>query len=457
MKILFVSESVWEEGVVYDLHILAESLSLRGHKVYALDPGQPTSKDNTPEAFKKVARVFENTNVNLRSPMLPTSWEHENIIKLRKFNKTRKVLKAIKLHKVVKLSRMIKAIKDLFLKNGRYRILAEELEGLVSTIGIDVIVLYSAVRIGRQTVEIAKKHKIPVIFRNVDMLHELWPSAIERFIAKQSEKHVYRRVNQLCALTPTYADYLVKLRAKKDNIDLLLFPIDTAVFRPYIDTSLLRQKWAISEKDEVLVFMGSLYPFGGLIEFLYEAVGLMTEMPKIKILIVGDGVIKDELNAIAIKFNLKDRVIITGYEPFNLMPIYINLSTICFNVFPTNKRTKDIFSAKILQYLACGKTTVSTAMPGLTTLLPETSTGIVYALSIKELVQKIKVLIQQKNRREALEHMGRSYVEKQHHQDMVVTQFERLLHTMVEPKKLSSQPQNSIHQLASVCSSEIGK
>lgn len=407
MKILFVSESVWQVGVVYDVHVLAEGLSLLGHEVYAIDPGQRIEKsfENSSELFQKTSRALPNARVYLRSATLPylsPSWRSR-----------------------FKSHRIINHIE-------RYKILYKELEEILISCKIDIIVLYSAVRLGIQTVRLAKKYRIPVIFRNIDMLHKLWPTRIERLLAKWHERYVYSRVTKLCALTPKYAEYLIHLGAKKSKVSLLLFPINTEMFNSRIDASALKEKWKILSTDKVAVFVGTLYKFGGMLDFLHNVPEFIEQVPNLKILIVGDGPIRHKLEQTIEKLKLKNHVVITGYEPFDLMPHYINLAAICFNIFPINKTTKNIFSAKIVQYLACGKPTVSSALPGITTLIPGQSAGVIYTKSTKELTVKMVGLLQNEEARILLGLSGQNYVKNNHEQNKVISQFEKILEQTLE-------------------------
>ena len=136
MKILFISESVWTAGVVYDLHVLAEGLSLIGHEVYALDPGVQTEEPhNTVPAneIQKVSRVFPEASVKLLCPNIPKP-------PLNFFN--------------LDDSRTIRRLY-------RYFKIAFEIKKFLREVKIDIIVLYSAVRSGRQAAKIANKFKIP--------------------------------------------------------------------------------------------------------------------------------------------------------------------------------------------------------------------------------------------------------------------------------------------------------
>src|SRR4030065_883171 len=139
MNILFVSESIWMEGVVYDLHILAEGLSLLGHKVYAIDPGEQSEKQHDsdlPCEFQKVSRTHPEACVYLKSPRFKKPY-------------------------LGKFSIKIPGKKYIY----RFRKIYSEIEKVLRDEKIDIIVLYSVARSGVQTVRLAKKYDIPVVFR----------------------------------------------------------------------------------------------------------------------------------------------------------------------------------------------------------------------------------------------------------------------------------------------------
>lgn len=401
MRILFVSESLWMEGVVYDLHIVAEGLSLLGHKVFAIDPGCYCDE---PSPTRVVHRVFPEARVELRSP-------HSPALSLGNLSLD-----------TIPAARRLYAAYRRYLEIGRY--LDDE--------KIDIIVLYSAARSGIQTVRLAKKRKIPVVFRNVDILYNLWPTPFLRTIIKQIEKYIYRRMDMLLALTPKYAEYLIKFGADRSKVDLLLSPIDIQQFHPFVDCSEVCRRWGIDDDDQVIVFIGTLYEFGGLIEFTRELPSILKEVSRVKFLIVGDGPIRPALQKVIAELKLEERVIITGYQPYSDMPKYVTAATVCLNVFPINKRTEDIFSNKIIQYLSCGKSTVSTALPGITTLLDSESCGVVYSDTIEGLARELVDLLKSPARRKHLEQVGRIYVERAHSHTKVSVRFEEALRKVLK-------------------------
>jgi glycosyltransferase involved in cell wall biosynthesis len=403
MNILFVSEYDWLESVVFDLHMLSEGLSLLGHQVYAIDRewGIGSRFRFRTREIKDVARAFPEGRVLLRRPgfmnfpglgLLSTAlthyWEIKKIIRERK---------------------------------------------------IDVIVLYAVLVSGLQSVYLAKKLNIPIVFRCLDIVHNLRPSPIARMATRILERRVYSKVDSVLAISPGYSEYVKSMGAPGSKVRLLLFPIDTGSFGPAVDCSGIRQKWGLNEKDQIVIFVGVLYEFSGLSDFIRQFPDVIRQVPEAKLLIVGDGPLRPELERIIAELGLKERIIITGYQPFETMPQYINTAAICINPFPITDLTKYIFSGKIIQYLACGKATIATPVPGMTTLIPGESCGVIYADSAAGMAREVVQLLKSSERKQQLGQAGLDYVQRAHDAEKVTRQLEAFLEEVIKEKRDTSR------------------
>lgn len=409
MNVLFVCEYEWFKSVVFDIHVLSEGLSLLGHQVYAIDYEWD---DKSQVRFKTVEvrgaiRVYPEARVILRRP---------GFVRIR--------LRRPAFAKLLLLE-YLSTVLTHYLEIGK----------VLQDRHIDVIVLYSVLTNGLPAVRWARKFGIPVVFRNIDMLHKLSPNPMKRLATKFFEKRVYPKMDAVLALTPKYAEYLKHLGADESKVRLLLFPIDTKLFHPGIDCSEIRQRWGLTEKDQVIVLVGTLYRFSGLNEFIRQFQGITQQLPEAKLLIVGDGPLRLEMERTIAELGLEGRVIITGYQAFQTMPQYINLAMVCINVYPITSVTKDLFSAKIIQYLACGKSTVSTSLPGITTLIRGESCGVVYVDSVASMVIEVVHLLKSPERREQLGQAGLDYVMQEHSYEKIVPQFETILEEVVREKR----------------------
>lgn len=75
MNILFVHEVDWLKKVVLDFHLLAESLALRGHRVFAVDYEDTWQREGPFDFWRLktrevegVSRAFAGASVSLRRP-----------------------------------------------------------------------------------------------------------------------------------------------------------------------------------------------------------------------------------------------------------------------------------------------------------------------------------------------------------------------------------------------------
>jgi glycosyltransferase involved in cell wall biosynthesis len=411
MKVLFLTDDDLTKSVVYDIHIMAEGLSHLGHDIFVVDChwAQPAFFKTTEE---RMARVYPESKVRLfRYSMLtfPIFAESSSVF-ISKFLYA--FLSCYRLaHKVIKEN------------------------------DIDVIVLYSVVNSGLSATHLGKKFKIPVVFRNIDMLYRLNTTPTIRKAVAFFEKKVYSRADKLLALTPKYGEYLVHMGGRESSVELLPFPVD--VPDPGALPSRLGdkfpdacQRW-LDEKREIIVFIGHMYNFSGLREFVRELPEVVKQVPDARLLLVGDGPIRSELETIVSELNLEEHVLITGLQPFNTMPKYISMAAVCINAYPISGDMKDLFAAKVIQYLACGKPTVSSALPGMTSMLPGESCGVVYVDDALAMAREVTLLLKSPERREQLGLVGLDYVREVHSQDRVVLQLERALIETIERAKVS--------------------
>lgn len=403
MNILFIHEVDWRKKVVFEIHNLAELLSILGHKVYAIDYEDTWSKNGafdlgTPKTreFDDVCRALPEASVSLRRPGFI---------------------------KIPGLSRLSAGFTH-------YR----EIQKTIKEKNIDVIMLYSVPTNGLQSIYLAKKFHIPVVFRSIDVVNQLVSYPMLRPATKILEKKVYSRVDEILAITPHHLQYVISMSAPESKVKLLLLPIDTNLFHPSVNCSEVRQKWGFSEKDQVIVFVGTLFEFSGLDGFIHQFPRIAEQVPEAKLLIVGDGPQRSKLEGIIAKLGLQKQVTITGFEPYQTMPQYISLATVCINPFLVTDATEDIFPGKIIQYIACGKATVATPSLGIKSLLSDKSCGVVYANGTDDMVREIVSLLKSVEYRQQLERAGLKYVKQKHDHMAIAHQLEANLEDVIKEK-----------------------
>jgi glycosyltransferase involved in cell wall biosynthesis len=404
MNVLFIHEVDWLNKVVFDIHTLAEALSLRGHQVYAIDYENTWKRNNLCDLGTLKTRTFSNV-----SRALPGS---------------KVTLIRPGFLKIGGISRITAAVTSYF-----------TIRKTVKSNKIDAIILYSVPTSGLQAISAAKKYRIPVIFRAIDVLNRLVAYPPLRRPTRMLEKKVYPQADMILSLSPALSRYVEQLGAKKEKIKELLIPVDTNIFHPMPPPQELRKKWGFKPGDKVVLFIGTLFDFTGLDTVIPGFAGVIKEIPEARLLIVGDGPQRPKLENIIKETGLGGKVTITGFQPYNTMPQYIALAEVCFNSFMMTDATRDIFPGKLVQYLACAKPVVSTPLPGVTAITPGEEQGMVFAIDAEEITKKIIVLLKDKAYRERLGQNGLEYAVKYHSLAAITGQLESSLQEAVNKKK----------------------
>lgn len=402
MNLLFVHEMDWLKKVVFEMHDLPEMFS-KNHNVFAIDYEDLWKKDNffdigtiKTKEFKPRERAHKGANVILRRP---------GMIKLPIFSR----LSAIFTHYF-------------------------EIERIIKEEKINAIVLYSVPTNGLQCLFLAKKYNIPVIYRSIDVLHQLIDNWFLSKVTYSLEKIVYKYVDKIIVLTPKLLDYVVEMGANNSKVELLLIGVDTTKFHSVIDSTALRKNIGISENDKVIIFMGTLFDFSRMDQYIEQFPNILRVIPEAKLLIVGGGDLLEKLRKLVVDRGLQGKVILTGFQPYDMMPQYINIADVCINPFQINGITKDVLPNKILQYLACGKPVISTPLPGLLSVIPDEKYGIVYSTDIPEMIQATIDLLKSKDRLIQLGQNASIYIKKHHDLNEVVIRLEEIISKMVEEK-----------------------
>ena len=404
MNILFVHEVDWLKKVVFELQSLAELMSLRGHRAYAIDyenlwgsNGHFSLGSLKTKEYSGVSRAFAGASVDLKRPGFI---------------------------RISGLSRLSAAFTH-------YR----EIQKTIKEKNIDVIILYGVPTNGLQTTYLAGKFNIPVVFRSIDILSQLTPYSVLRPATRFFERMVYPRVDMILALTPDLARYVVNMGARESRVHVLPMLVDTDLFHPSVNSRELRQELGLDESDRIIVFIGTLYDFSGLDVLIRHFPEIIKQVPGAKLLIVGDGPQRHTLEGIIGKLGLQKQVIITGFQPYKTVPGYVNMAEICINPFLITDTTRDIFPSKVVQYLACGKPVIATPLPGMIAVTPGEEQGILYTDNTDDIWNRIVSLLQSDQQRQRLGLAGLDYVRRVHSHEKVAVQLETRLDEAIGEKR----------------------
>ncbi len=257
----------------------------------------------------------------------------------------------------------------------------------------------------------------PVIF---DM-HEDYPSMIEATISefppiarpflilasnffRLEEKLAVKLADKIITIVEEEADRLRRMGVPWRKIEVIynvemLDEIEELVKklgnrgRP----SFLRDKFIIS-------YVGGFEVHRGL-ETLIKAMSfILRNIKNAHLLLVGDGVIKDELINLCKKLGLEEFVTFTGWVRFEEAMYYILISDVCVIPYDKTKLTEKSFPHKLAQYMAMGKPVVVSDCRSLKRIIKSAKCGLVFkAGDPRDLAEKIVQLWRDQELRTLLE------------------------------------------------------
>jgi len=142
----------------------------------------------------------------------------------------------------------------------------------------------------------------------------------------------------------------------------------------------------------MLIFVGWQYPFSGLRELLGGFARRGSDVPWLRLVMVGGGELYGELQRIRSASGLERQVIMTGQRPVDEVGALIEGAD--FGLLPAyrNETMEHLVPTKVVEYMEHGKAVVATRLPGLEAefgALP----GILYIDRPEETIDRIKGLV----------------------------------------------------------------
>ncbi len=376
LKILVIQETNWVKRGPHQSHHLLERLSARGHKIRVIDFELDWYKQRGNKHLLSKRKVIH---------AVPKVVAKGRIIVIRpSFIRIRGLdLISIGFTQFLEIIRQIKSFKP------------------------DIVVSFGIV-CGFSASYICRFYSIPFCEYWIDVLHELIPISIFKPLGLSIEKKTIRKSDLFIAINDRLLDY--GKRYNPSRYALIRAGVDLDKFK---ENSFIRKRkrkqLEIENLEIVLFYMGFLYNFSGLDEVIKSINKEQNKRSKIKLVIVGEGDQKKQLEDIIGKYKLKNKVLMLGWQPYEEIPALISSADICLLPAHNNRVMRDIVPIKMYEYLALGKPVIATPLPG---VIKEfgTNSGVIYAKNPEMVIKKCISFIDS-NQKEIVGIKGRKFIE----------------------------------------------
>ncbi len=295
----------------------------------------------------------------------------------------------------------------------------------------DIVHIQEPVSLGVSALILSKFYHIPT----VGMLH-FTPEQVAGsfpgkpvFIVKPAVeayiRFIYNKYTAIAVPTQTFVDFLRSVGVTK-SIEIVSNGVDTNRFHQGDANLKLRQKYGISENDVVFFFLGRL-------DGDKNAETLVSAMPytddNVKLVIVGNGILKDRLHKLAESLNISGKIIWEEHISDAEMPDFYHLADVFTIVSPF-----EVQSIVTLQALASGLPVICANRGALPELCHNGKNGfLVDAYDAKALAEKMNILAKDRPMRVELGKESRE-ISLAHHKPDVLHKMELLYERVIAQK-----------------------
>ena len=203
----------------------------------------------------------------------------------------------------------------------------------------------------------AKLAGAPIIIaneHNVDSWKSSWQLILDRWLAVCSDK--------IIAVSEAVKNfYIESANIPDDKFEIIYNGVDLDFWQKNIPSQKIiaekRTKLGLLQDDKVVAVIGRLHPQKGHEYLLRAAKKIIPGMRNLKFLIVGDGPMKESLESLLERLDIKENVVFTGKRNDIKDMLYISDFSVVSSI-------REGFSNVVLESMACGKPVVATDVGG---------------------------------------------------------------------------------------------
>ena len=193
-------------------------------------------------------------------------------------------------------------------------------------------------------------------------------------LSRWLEAFLYAMADRILVNSPAYVDYMKGKNVSGEKISFIPYGTDVDMFNPGLTGDSFRKRYNLQDQF-VILYAGALGQAND-IQTLLRAASRLKEVKNIRILILGDGKERKNLEVEADRLGLEN-VIFAGTIPKKEMPQAVAAADVCLAILQDVPMFRTTYPNKVFDYMASGKATIL-VIDGVIREVIETSGGGVY-------------------------------------------------------------------------------
>ena len=215
------------------------------------------------------------------------------------------------------------------------------------------------------------------------------------------------------------------IEPKKDIVTIYNF-IDENKYIP-VDPGTLKSDFGIKLDEKVIIHISNFREVKRIPDIIESFRGVLKEIDA-KLLLVGDGPEKVEMEALVIELGIQDQVIFTGKR--DDLPELLAISDVMFHL-----SEKEAFGLVLLEALACGLPSVATDVGGIPEVIEDGVNGFLVPVGdTNAATQKAVLLLKDEGLHATFRKNGLATAADKFHSSTIVDQYEKLYYEVAGNK-----------------------
>jgi len=218
----------------------------------------------------------------------------------------------------------------------------------------------------------------------------------------------------------------------EEKVKLIVHGVDLRVFYPIENNEEFKKELRIPQNYQVVISTRNLEPVYDVDTLIKAIPYVIDECPNTFFLIVGDGILRRQLEELACKLGVAKNVRFVGSVSNREMPKFLGSSDVFVSTSLSDTR-----SVSLLEAMACGLPVVVTDLEGNRECVREGVNGFLFSKGdFKALAEKIIYLLRDEDTSRRFGVINRRYVEKEGSYEKEMKKMEKLYKELVEAYRI---------------------
>lgn len=243
------------------------------------------------------------------------------------------------------------------------------------------------------------------------------------------KKFVLQNIDKLTVVSNAIKDEVLKIGYHKE-VYVYSMGVDTIFFHPSKKEHQIKEKYNI--KGDLLLFVGRFAANKGAKYLLKSLPAVLNEFPLIKLILVGSGILEDELVRLAKELNIENNVFFVGPIVHTKLPSYFASADLFIGPsIVTKDGASEGFGLVFAEAMSCGSVVVATDLPAIADIIKDNETGfIVKQKNAQELSEKIIYLLKNKENLKRIRLEARKHIVQNYDWEIVANKYTKLINSI---------------------------